>query len=86
MILHCVEAKARLQYDGICICFLSRGEAALLYAGGIVIYDSLFTNIAVGAGFGFLTITEGELMRNLLLLHMPGPHDILLNSHVQQIV
>ncbi|KAK9865449.1 hypothetical protein WJX84_011385 [Apatococcus fuscideae] len=27
--------------------------------GGIVIYDSTFNNIAVGAGFGFLTITEG---------------------------
>ncbi|KAK9844297.1 hypothetical protein WJX74_000584 [Apatococcus lobatus] len=31
----------------------------LVSAGGIVIYDSTFNNIAVGAGFGFLTITEG---------------------------
>lgn len=43
------------------VCLAEMGSTLQCLAGGIVIYDSTFNNIAVGSGFGFLTITEGKL-------------------------
>lgn len=64
-------------------CHLSKSEEAVLFAGGIVIYDSVFSNIAVGAGFGFLTITEGELTSTLLLQLRPDTLAVFLKSYIQ---
>ena len=57
----------------------------MLCAGGIVIYDSVFSNIAVGAGFGFLTITEGE-MRSILLLQLRPATMLSSSSHTSSLM